>query len=104
MQETQEMRVWSLGGEDPLKKKLATHSNILALETPWTEDLVDLVYEVTKELDMTEQLNGSTATVSFTGFLWWWHLAELQYKILTIILTLMQSTSDSDFACIGVYI
>ena len=40
MQEMQEMRIWSLGGEDPLKKRLATHSNILALETPWTQDLV----------------------------------------------------------------
>ena len=34
MQETQ---VLSLGWEDPLEKKMATHSSILAWETPWTE-------------------------------------------------------------------
>ena len=30
MQETQEMRVWSLGWEDPLEDPLATHSGIVA--------------------------------------------------------------------------
>ena len=35
MQETQ---FRSLGWEDPLKKEVATHSSILALETPWTEE------------------------------------------------------------------
>ena len=30
----QETRVWSLGGEDPLKKEMATHSSILAWENP----------------------------------------------------------------------
>ena len=30
MQETQEMRVWSLGGEDPLEEGMATPSSILA--------------------------------------------------------------------------
>ena len=34
---TQETRVQSLGQEDSLKKGTATHSNILALEIPWTE-------------------------------------------------------------------
>ena len=29
VQETQEMRVWSLGGEDPMQEKMATHSTIL---------------------------------------------------------------------------
>ena len=36
MQETQ---VQSLGGENPLEKGMATHSNILAWRTPWTEEL-----------------------------------------------------------------
>ena len=30
MQETQEMQVWSLGRDDPLKEESATHSSILA--------------------------------------------------------------------------
>ena len=38
MQETQETWVWSLGWEDPLEKKAATHSSILACEIPWTEE------------------------------------------------------------------
>ena len=33
-----ETRVWSLGGEDPLEKEIATHSSILAWRTPWTEE------------------------------------------------------------------
>ena len=35
MQETQ---VQPLGPEDPLEKGMATHSNILAGEIPWTEE------------------------------------------------------------------
>ena len=34
----QETWVQSLGWEDPLEKKMATHSSILALEIPWTEE------------------------------------------------------------------
>ena len=33
----QEIRVRSLGQENPLEKEMATHSNILAWEIPWTE-------------------------------------------------------------------
>ena len=36
---TQETWVQSLGQEDPLEKKMATHSNIFAWEIPWTEKL-----------------------------------------------------------------
>ena len=31
-------QVGSLGGEDPLEKGMATHSNILTWRIPWTED------------------------------------------------------------------
>ena len=34
----QEMEVGSLGWEDPLVKKMATHSNILAWKILWTEE------------------------------------------------------------------
>ena len=37
MQQRQEMRVQSLGLEDPLEEEMATHSNILARELPGTE-------------------------------------------------------------------
>ena len=32
------IQVHSLGQEDPLEKDTATHSSILAWETPWTEE------------------------------------------------------------------
>ena len=32
------MQVQSLGGEDPLEQEMATCSNILAWEIPWTEE------------------------------------------------------------------
>ena len=32
----------SLGQEDPLEKKMATHSGILAWEIPWTEEPEEL--------------------------------------------------------------
>ena len=35
----QETRVWSLGWEDPLEKKMATHSSILAWKISWKEEL-----------------------------------------------------------------
>ena len=35
MQETQ---VQSLGWDEPQEKEMATHSNILAWEIPWTEE------------------------------------------------------------------
>ena len=38
MQEIQETRVRSLGGEDPLEEGMETHSSILAWRIPWTEE------------------------------------------------------------------
>ena len=34
----QEIRVQSLGQEDPMEKEMTTHSSILAWEIPWTEE------------------------------------------------------------------
>ena len=34
----QEIRVRSLGWEDPLEKEMATHSSILAWKISWTEE------------------------------------------------------------------
>ena len=33
-----ETRVRSLGKEEPLEKRMATHSSILAWKIPWTEE------------------------------------------------------------------
>ena len=34
----QETQVWSLGREDPLEEKMATHSSILTWKIPWPEE------------------------------------------------------------------
>ena len=38
VQEPQEMRVRSLGQEDPLEEEMASHSSVLAWDIPWTEE------------------------------------------------------------------
>ena len=53
MQETPETWIPSLGQEDLLEKEMATHSNILALEIPWTEKPGGLQSICRKESDMT---------------------------------------------------
>ena len=50
----QETWVRSLGQEDPLEKEMATHSNILAWRTPWTEEPGGLQSMGLQESDMTE--------------------------------------------------
>ena len=54
MQEIQEMRVRSLGQEDPLGKEIATHSSVLAWRIPWTEEPGGLHSWGHPELDETE--------------------------------------------------
>ena len=44
MWETQEMQVQSGGREDPLEKKMATHSSILAWKIPQREESGELQY------------------------------------------------------------
>ena len=54
MQETQEVRVRSLGQEDPLEEEMATHSSIIAWKILWTEEPRGLYSSSGyKELDMT---------------------------------------------------
>ena len=38
MQETEETRVQSQGGEDPLEEGMAIHSSFIAWRIPWTEE------------------------------------------------------------------
>ena len=54
MQETLEMRVWSLGQEDPLEKGTATHSSFLPGESHGRRSLADYTPQGRKESDMTE--------------------------------------------------
>ena len=47
----------SLHWEDPLQKGIASHSSILAGESPWTEEPGSYKLWGCKELDTTEQLS-----------------------------------------------
>ena len=57
MQGSQEMRVRSLGGKDPLEKEMVTHSSILAWRIPWTEEPGGLHSMGCNESDTTEHLS-----------------------------------------------
>ena len=58
----QETWVRSLGGEDPLEKEMATHSNILAGKIPWAEEPGGLQSMGCKELDTAELIHTHTQT------------------------------------------
>ena len=47
----QKMQILSLGWEDLLEEKMATHSSILAWEIPWIGACWATVYGVAKEAD-----------------------------------------------------
>ena len=49
-----ETQVRFLGQEDPLEKRMATHSSILAWRIPWTEESGGLQCMGSKESDTTE--------------------------------------------------
>ena len=38
VRQLENIRVWSLGGEDPLEEEMVTHFSILAGTVPWTEE------------------------------------------------------------------
>ena len=51
IQETQETQIQSLGREDPLKKRIATHPSIFAWRILWTEATVHGVAKSLARLD-----------------------------------------------------
>ena len=54
MQEIQETWVQSLGQEDPMEKKMAVYSSVLAWKMPWAEELEGYSPWGCRELDTTE--------------------------------------------------
>ena len=56
-------QVRSLGWEDPLEKEMATHSRILAWESPWTVEPGTTDCGVAKELDVTEWLDSHSNSI-----------------------------------------
>ena len=74
-----EAQVQSLGWEDPLEERRATHSSILAWRIPWTRSLAGYISRGHKESDMTERLTQhpspqfrtlSKGFVKLQSFLW----------------------------------
>ena len=51
---TEEMQIRYLGWEDPLEKRMATHSSILAWRSPWTEEAEGYSAWGRKESDTTD--------------------------------------------------
>ena len=72
-----EIRVWSLGWEDPLEKGMTTHSSILAWRIPMDREARQASWD-RKESDTTEVTKRSTATgLSCAGNSLIWELDHL---------------------------
>ena len=65
MQETLEIRIWSLGWEASLEEGAAAHSSILAWRISWTEEPGGYIPSDHKELDTTEATELSTWDAAF---------------------------------------
>ena len=83
------MQIRSLVGEDPLEKAMATHSSILALWIPWTEEPGGLqsmgLQRVGHDLATKEQnkillLLSCSVTASWLSGLWWSFLYSSVYS------------------------
>ena len=69
----QEMQVQSLGQDDLLEKDMATHSSVLAKRILWTEKPSGLLSRgVTKESEMTRQLNNIIPFLNLNTYLFIW--------------------------------
>ena len=66
MWEPQETQVRFLGQKDPLEVEMATRSNVLAWEIPWTEELGGLQSKGSQRVDSTEH------TEAFLEVRWGW--------------------------------
>ena len=65
----QEMRVLSLGREDPLEKEMATHSSILPRESHGLRSLAGYSPRGHKESDTTERLDNNSNTQQHLSYL-----------------------------------
>ena len=85
----QEMQVRSLGWEDPLEEKMATHSSTLARESHGQRSLEGCSPWGRKESDMTERPNNSNSQNL--------HRIFPGYHLLLLLLLL------SHFSCVQLY-
>ena len=63
----QEIWVWNLGQEDPLKKEMTTHSSVLAWRIPWQRGLEGYSPWGHKLLNTTEWLGTCTCINLYSG-------------------------------------
>ena len=102
MQEMHEMRVPSLGREDPLEEEMATHSSILALKIPWTEEPGGLYSPWgRKELDTIEQQNMDEILHRFIEYQSTWvaaaNLNQAQLSIYYYCYTCVHAAPNTPF-------
>ena len=65
----QETPVQLQGWEDPLEKGMATHSSILAMRIPWTEDASASAKSFQSFLTLWDPINGSPSGYPIPGIL-----------------------------------
>ena len=94
----QETWVWSLGWEDHLEKEMATHSSILAWESPWTEKPGRLQSMGSQELDITEQLKFWPLSLLYIRNSFWVNLSFF-LLFLSIIVKRKTTSSIQVFTC-----
>ena len=73
IQETQEIPVPSMGGKYPLKKEMATHSNIFARKVSWTKEPGGLQSMESKESDMAEHVHIFIIRIELNSFIYAWY-------------------------------
>ena len=61
----QEMQLWSLGGEDPLEKEVATGSSILAWGFPWLDEPGGLQFMGSKMSQTRQQLKNKNGPIEY---------------------------------------
>ena len=60
-----ETQIWSLGGEDPLEREMATHSSTLTWKIPWLEKPWRVQSMGGKESDTTKQLHFNIYIITY---------------------------------------
>ena len=101
MQETEETRVQSLGQENALEEKMATHSIILAWKTPWTEEPGRLQFRDCKESGTSEY--SSTGLSVVKNHIWHNSISSLRI-ICAIIVILWQNMHQVPFIYLIIYV
>ena len=99
----QELRVWSLGQEDPPQKEMATLSNILAWEILWTEEPGRLYSIVSRRVGQdwaSKQWKSSHCLSSLQS--WWTHQIFLKFQVWSCD-SVVKTSKDSKLLAGGLW-